>query len=87
MFRKIGKRIRTLLPHAVVVLSGLFIILSIADRFNPTMNFINNDISKALLLLFALVSIANSCFVIHQNRKQFRARQERETRRDGRTEE
>ena len=63
---------RKLLPHAGIILALMFITFFI---------------SKALLLLFALVSIANSCFVIHQNRKQFRARQERETRRDGRTEE
>ena len=76
---------RKLLPHAGIILALMFI--TFVDKFNGAMNFINNDISKALLLLFALVSIANSCFVIHQNRKQFRSRQERETRRDGRTEE
>lgn len=69
MFRKIGKRIRTLLPHAVVVLSGLFIILSIADRFNPTMNFINNDISKFLLFILCIFAILASVLLIRYNRR------------------
>lgn len=65
----------------------MFITFFIVDKFNGAMNFINNDMSKALLLLFALIAIANSCFVIHQNRRQFRARQEREARREEQAEE
>ena len=57
---------RKLLPHAGIILALMFITFFIVDKFNGAMNFINNDISKALLLLFALVSIANSCFVIHR---------------------
>lgn len=76
-----------LLPHAGIVLALMFITFFIVDKFNGAMNFINNDMSKALLLLFALIAIVNSCFVIHQNRRQFRARQEREARREEQAEE
>ena len=45
---------RKLLPHAGIILALMFITFFIVDKFNGAMNFINNDISKALLLLFAL---------------------------------
>ncbi len=68
------KGLRTLLPHVGIILSLMFITLFIVDKFNGAMNFLGNDISKALLLLFSLVSVGNSCFLIHQNRKQARQR-------------
>lgn len=64
-----GRLVRILLPHTVVILSGLFIILTIADRFNPTMGFINNDISKALLLLLCVLSTAAGALLIRENRR------------------
>ncbi len=70
--------LRTLLPHASIVLALMFITFFIVDKLNGAMNFINNDITKALLLLFSLIAIGNSCLVIAQNRRQARRRSQEE---------
>ena len=74
--------IRKLLPHVGIILALMFITFFIVDKFNGAMNFIGNDISKGLLLVFSLVSIGNSCLLIHQNRKAARRRAERATQAD-----
>lgn len=63
---------RKLLPHVNIILGLMFITFFILDKFNGAMNFIGNDISKGLLLLFALVSIVNAGFVIQENRRRAR---------------
>lgn len=63
---------RKLLPHVNIILGLMFITFFIVDKFNGAMNFIGNDISKGLLLLLALVSIANAGFVIQENRRRAR---------------
>ena len=73
------KGIRMLLPHAGIVLALMFITFFIVDKLNGAMNFIGNDITKALLLLFSIISIGNSCFVIALNRRQARQKREEES--------
>lgn len=63
---------RKLLPHVNIILGLMFITFFIVDKFNGAMNFIGNDISKGLLLLFALVSMVNAGFVIQENRRRAR---------------
>ena len=46
-----------MLPHIVIVLSLFFVTLFITDRFNRAMAFLNNDISRALLLVYALLCL------------------------------
>ena len=48
-----------LLTHAVLILAVMFGVFFVLDRFNPSMDFINSSLSKALLLVFALLSIVN----------------------------
>lgn len=52
MLLRLWKRIRPLVPHLSIILCGLFVVLYVADRFNSNMNFIGNNLSKNLLLLF-----------------------------------
>jgi hypothetical protein len=44
----------------------MFITFFILDKLNPNMAFINNDATKLLLLLFAIVSLVVSLrFILH----------------------
>lgn len=58
-----------ILPHIVIVLAAMFITFWILDQLNPVMNFINNSISNALLLLFSILSLVNGILAIVWYRK------------------
>lgn len=45
------------LQYAVIVLSLMMLIFLVLDGFNPNMNFLRNDITKALLWIYALVCL------------------------------
>ncbi len=64
--------IKNILPHIIIILSGIFIVFLILDNYNPTMNFINNTISIKLFWIFCILSIVNSVFLVISNRKAFR---------------
>ncbi|WFR58505.1 hypothetical protein QA584_05385 [Anaerocolumna sp. AGMB13025] len=64
--------IKNILPHIIIILSGIFIIFLILDNYNPTMNFINNTVSIKLFWIFCLLSIINSILAIATNRKIFK---------------
>ncbi len=64
--------IKNILPHIIIILAGIFIVFLILDTYNPTMNFINNNISIKLLWVFCILSIVNSVFLVISNRKAFR---------------
>ena len=42
---------KTISGHGVVILSLMYLTLLIFDHFNPAMSFINNGITKTLLLI------------------------------------
>lgn len=48
------------LNHGTVILSLMFLVFLILDRFNPLMNFVKNDISSVLLALLCTSVIARS---------------------------
>jgi len=58
-----------LLPHAILILSLMMVTFYITDQFNRPMAFINNDITKTLLCLLAVLAIVQSVCMIRQNRK------------------
>lgn len=64
--------IKNILPHIIIILAGIFIVFLILDNYNPTMNFINNNISIKLLWVFCILSIVNSVFLVISNRKAYR---------------
>jgi len=70
------KMIRSVLPHILVVLSGVFIVFLVLDGYNPTMNFINNPVSLKLFWAFCILSILNSAIIIVLNRKEWRKKNE-----------
>jgi hypothetical protein len=63
------KTLRNILYNLNIILAGIFIIFQILDMYNPTMNFIGNNITIYLLFAFCIISIANACTLLIHNRK------------------
>jgi hypothetical protein len=70
--------IRSILPHVIIILSGIFLVLLILDNYNPTMNFIDNTISMKLFWAYGILSIINSILFIAENRKDWRRKNKSE---------
>ena len=68
---------KTLTGHGAIILSIMYAALLIADHYNPTMDFINNSITKALLLILGLFSVYNAAVVISRERARVRRREEK----------
>ncbi len=64
--------IKKLLAHSAIVISGMYVVFFFIDRVNPAMAFINNGITKFLLLVLALFSVINAIQVIAMERKKLR---------------
>ena len=86
--------LRKLLPHAALILSGMYLVFYLIDRVNSAMAFINNNLTKALLLVFCAISCVNALYLIRADRRaermaqaraaEARRRREEERRRDER---
>lgn len=48
---------KRILPHACIIISGMILTLLIVDYYNPSMEFINNDITKGILLAFVILVV------------------------------
>lgn len=53
------KRIRPMLPHAAIVLANAYLVFFLIDRVNTAMNFIDNKLTKGLLLAMCLLAVVN----------------------------
>ena len=67
--KRFFEKLAGLLPHVCLILSLMMITFVITDRYNRAMAFINNDITKALLLILAVLVIVQSILLIRTNRK------------------
>lgn len=61
--------VRNVLPHAVIILAGIFMVFLVLDKYNPTMDFVNNEISLKLFWGFCILAVVNSAVMISLNRK------------------
>ena len=68
--------LRKVLPHAAILLSNMYIVFYLIDRVNSAMCFIDNGITKALLVLLSIISTVNAAFLILDERRKI-ARNER----------
>ena len=57
MKKQTGAVIRALMCHVAVILSLMYLVLFFIDRVNTAMEFINNDVTKILLAVLAIVSV------------------------------
>ena len=60
---------KRILNHSAVILSLFYLTLFVIDKINSAMQFIENDITKALILVLAAVSTVNAIFAISADRK------------------
>jgi hypothetical protein len=47
----------------------MMIVLYVIDQVNNAMSFINNDIFKTLLLVYSIIVIVSSIYLIAENRR------------------
>lgn len=52
------------IQSVLIVLSIMMMVFLVLDGFNPTMNFLRNDITKGLLWVFSLLSLINGLLVM-----------------------
>ena len=60
--------LRKLLPHAAIILSGMYFVFFFIDRVNPAMAFIDHPLTKGLLFALGIVSVVNAVLVIRDDR-------------------
>lgn len=70
--------LRKLLPHAAIILSLMYFVFFGIDRVNTAMDFINNDITKFLLVALGVIAVIDAMLLIHDDRRRERARQRRD---------
>ena len=77
--------LRKILPHAAIILSAMYFVFYCIDRVNPIMSFINNNITKALLVILGVISVINAVILISGDRREAYRRWERARGRGGRS--
>ena len=69
--------LRRLLPHAAIILSGMYFVFFFIDRVNTAMLFINNPITKGLLFALGVISVIDAAWLIRDDRRRVRQQQAR----------
>ena len=54
------KTIQAALPHLVILICNMYIVFFLIDRVNKAMNFIDNGLTKGLLLALCLIGLGNA---------------------------
>lgn len=62
-------RIRALLSHILIIISGIFLCCLVLDSYNPTMDFTGNTVSVKLLWVFCSLTILNSLLTIAEKHR------------------
>ena len=68
------RKIRYGLYHITLILALMYIVFFCIDRVNTAMMFINNDITKWLLLVMSVLTIFNTLQFIFAERERLRRR-------------
>ena len=79
--RRAVKLINTLTLNASVIISLMYLVFFGIDRVNTAMEFINNDITKWLLVILAVITIYNSVARMCLDKKLDRKRKMKEQKR------
>lgn len=67
--------LRKIFPHIAIVLCNMYLVFYAIDRVNSAMAFINNSITKLLLVVLCIISTVNAAFLIRDQRRQTAARE------------
>ena len=63
------KRIVRIIPHATIVMVGMFMFFWVLDILNPTMNLINRKASNKLMIIMLVLSLITAIMNIYFERK------------------
>lgn len=63
------KRLVRMIPHATIVMVGMFIFFWVLDIMNPTMNLINRKASNKLMIIMLVLSMVTAIMNIYFERK------------------
>ena len=69
VIKKILLLFASALPHLNISLGIVMLTLLITDRFNRAMNFVNNDITKSMLIGFCVLVIIESVIYCYRQRR------------------
>ena len=69
---------RKLLPHATIIIAAMYLVFFVIDRFNEPMAFVNNRMTKDLLLAMCAMSVVNAVALIRYDRKEARRRRKKQ---------
>lgn len=61
--------LKSAVPHLSLVMSVMMLIFLVLDRVNRAMNFIGNDTFNVTLLIYSLLTILTSVYLIAANRR------------------
>ena len=53
------KKLERLAPHAAILICNMYVVFFLIDRVNPAMNFIDNRLTKGLLLVMCALALYN----------------------------
>lgn len=77
-------KLKRLIPHAAVLICNMYIVFFLIDRVNTAMNFIDNGLTKGLLLLLCLAGSYTALGLIAGAARPARRRESPAPRRDDR---
>ena len=69
---------RKLFPHATIIIAAMYLVFFVIDRFNEPMAFVNNRMTKDLLLAMCAMSVVNAVALIRYDRKEARRRRKKQ---------
>jgi len=79
--------LKKILCHILIILGGMFLVFSIINFVNDAMNFMNNEISLVLILIWAILSLVTGFIFVFAMLKKDNAprapKQEKPSRRGG----
>ena len=58
-----------ILPHLLLILGFMLLTFFVIDKINPSMAFLNNNLTKTITALFALLAIIHSVIFIISEEK------------------
>ena len=63
------KKVRAMLPHVAILICNMYIVFYLIDRVNTAMNFIDNGLTKGLLLILCVVTPFNVWALLKEPRR------------------
>lgn len=66
-----------LLPHGAILICNMYIVFFLIDRVNSAMCFIDNEITKGLLLIMCVISMGTSVSLIRLKHREEAAKARR----------